>query len=159
MKTFFSSLFVFILFCTIGYAQKKGEGLQKKGDDTQKVAIEVNHISPAEWNATFRSEGTSEVGRTVVTLSEDLGKIYVSYIDGNYQSHSCSKSLQKLTDYVYVTPNLTCGSASGYNAEITLEETITSYKLALIFRYCDGTQLKNVSKQLSISKSVTPGFK
>lgn len=159
MKTFFSSLFVFILFCTIGYAQKKGEGLQKKGDDTQKVAIDINQISPSEWNATFRSEGTSEVGRTVVTLSEDLGKIAVSYIDGNYQSHSCSKSLQKLTEYVYVTPNLTCGSASGYNAEITLEETITEYKLGLIFRYCDGSQLKNVSKQLSIRKPMTPGIR
>lgn len=159
MKTLFSTLVVFVLFGTIGYAQKKGEGIPKKGDDMQKVAIEVNHISPAEWNATFRSEGTSEVGRTVVTLSDDLGKITVSYIDGNYQSHSCNKSLQKLTEYVYVTSNLTCGSASGYNAEVTLEETITEYKLSLIFRYCDGTQLKNVSKQLSVRKPMTPGIR
>ncbi|MFN8354568.1 MAG: hypothetical protein U0Y10_08985 [Spirosomataceae bacterium] len=116
-------------------------------------------ITPSEWNQTFRTPGTSEVGRTIVTLSNDLTKIHVSYIDGNYQNYSCDKTLTKLTDQVYVTADLTCGGASGYNAEITLNENMSRYKLDLIFRYCEGGQLRNVSKHLENKKSMTPATK
>lgn len=148
MKTLFNTLLMSLLVCSVAFAQKKEGMVVKK--------VEVNNITPSEWNDTFKSEGTSEVGRTTVTLSDDLSKIYVSYIDGNYQTYSCSKSLQKLTEYVYVTGDITCGGASGYNAEITLEETITSYKLDLVFRYCAGNELKNVVKHLSKSKPMKP---
>lgn len=113
------------------------------------ISILTISFASAQLDGTYKSLG-SEAGRTVLTVSDNETKFHVSYIDGNYTSHSLDGSLQKISQGVFHSvETVGCGSPTerSQNAvEISVSRQRMEKTIKLEYKYCDGNAIKSVGK-------------